>query len=159
MTKKRPVNLAKLARAISPVPVLQYGLQINPNSSHPPAAADGILPLSDRSNTERHVTSRSSDGQAIELPPVEPTYSPQTIIRSIPRQSNPSIVHESQRSPSRSSSQSPNIPQDGYSLPSSEPWNPLGFMDDINLFSSFIDFEVSIICCLAVSMTAGLLFG
>jgi hypothetical protein len=146
VTKKRPVNLAKLARPKSRSPVSQSGSQIDSTSGHSLAAQDAVLPSRDISDGVRREVPRWAVGQALEVPHASQIFSPQTIIQSIPRHSESSIMHGSQQSPSGSSSQAPNGPQDGYPLPSSDNWNHLGFMDDINLFASFIDFEVSKMC-------------
>jgi len=151
VTKKRPVNLAKLARPTSSSPAPQSDLQVESNSGHPLAATGVVLPFGDRSDIVRHDVSRWSVGQAFEVPHGSQLRSPQTNIRSTPRPSDSSILHESRRPPSGSSSHAPNGLQDGYPLPSSSHWNSMAFMDDVKLFSSLIDYEVSRMCCVGGS--------
>jgi len=143
VAKKRPVNLSKLARRASSS-VAQSGLPIDLTSDQT-STASGIP--ENRAGPAHRGPSWSA-GPGSYHAQAERIYSPRTIIQSIHNQSDSSNLRTTQRSPTRSGSQSSKPPESEYLLPSFEGWNPLVFMDDTDLFSSFIDLEVSAKCCL-----------
>jgi hypothetical protein len=146
VAKKRPLNLSKLKHLHPASGIEQPTSQPVPNSN-PAFSSDGIaLPTNDQPST---ISNQGLERLVIQAPDLSqhmPAQSPQSIIHSIPDQ-------PTSASSMLISNASPPIPDpsiarqvSGVQVESGEPisgaWDYMACLDDADLFSALINFEV-----------------